>query len=403
MRFCMLTTFYPPWSFGGDAVQVQRLSEALARRGHDVTVVHSREAFSALNGDPPPPDPPPGDVRLVAIDAGRGMASPLATHLTGRPLLVRRQLARALAEPFDVLHLHNPSLLGGPAVLTMGTGRRVYTLHEQWLLCPTHVLWKNNRRLCDRPQCVRCAIAHRRPPQPWRATGLLDRALRHVDLLLAPSDTTARLHARLATTVRIERLDHFVPDPGPPLPPQATATGRPYVLFAGRLEPIKAVEDAIEAIGGLDGVDLVVAGAGSLARALRRQAAGLDGIRFTGWLTPATLDRLYRGALAVILPTRGYESSPLVLLEALARGVPILARPFGGQGELVATSGGGLTFDGVPALRQAVLRLVSDLQLRARLAAAGRAAYEQRWTEAVHVERYLELVDAGRPAEAAPS
>src|SRR5919106_3229385 len=53
LRFCMLTTFYPPWSFGGDAIQVQRLSEALAERGHEVTVVHSLEAYRALSRDRP--------------------------------------------------------------------------------------------------------------------------------------------------------------------------------------------------------------------------------------------------------------------------------------------------------------------------------------------------------------
>ena len=36
MRFCMITTFYPPYSFGGDAFFVQHLGRALARRGHDV-------------------------------------------------------------------------------------------------------------------------------------------------------------------------------------------------------------------------------------------------------------------------------------------------------------------------------------------------------------------------------
>jgi len=42
LRFCMLATFYPPFGFGGDAIQVERLSLALAERGHDVTVVTSQ-------------------------------------------------------------------------------------------------------------------------------------------------------------------------------------------------------------------------------------------------------------------------------------------------------------------------------------------------------------------------
>ena len=391
MRFCMLTTFYPPWSFGGDALQVQRLSEALARRGHDVTVVHSREAFRAVGGEEREP-PPPGPVRIVPIDAGRGMASPLATYLTGRPLLARRALEEALAEPFDVLHFHNPSLLGGPALLGMGRGVRVYTLHEQWLVCPTHVLWKYNRRVCDRPDCVRCTLVHRRPPQPWRATGLLERSLRHVDLLLAPSDTTARMHERFGELVRIERLDHFVPDPGER--PAAAAGARPFVLFAGRLEPIKCVGDAIDAMSGMPGVDLLIAGSGSREKELRSRAGGLPNIRFLGQRSPEQIAELYRDALAVVLPTRGYESAPLALLEALAHGVPILARPFGGQRELVAESGGGLTYSTPAELRDAVRRLATEPELREELGRRGRAAFLARWTEEAHVSRYLSLLES---------
>ena len=48
LSFCMVTTFYPPYHFGGDAIYAYRLSNALARRGHKVTVVHSADAYRAL-------------------------------------------------------------------------------------------------------------------------------------------------------------------------------------------------------------------------------------------------------------------------------------------------------------------------------------------------------------------
>ena len=48
---CMVTTFYPPHHFGGDAVYTERLVHALARRGHDVTVVYSADAYRALGGN----------------------------------------------------------------------------------------------------------------------------------------------------------------------------------------------------------------------------------------------------------------------------------------------------------------------------------------------------------------
>ena len=45
LRFCMVTTFYPPYHFGGDGVFVYRLAEALAERGHLVDVIHSADAY----------------------------------------------------------------------------------------------------------------------------------------------------------------------------------------------------------------------------------------------------------------------------------------------------------------------------------------------------------------------
>ena len=46
----MVTTFYPPYSFGGDAVFVRRLSLELADRGHRVDVIHNVDAYRSLGG-----------------------------------------------------------------------------------------------------------------------------------------------------------------------------------------------------------------------------------------------------------------------------------------------------------------------------------------------------------------
>ena len=50
LRFCLLTTFYPPFNFGGDGIDVQRTARALVRRGHHVTVVHDVDAYQWLAG-----------------------------------------------------------------------------------------------------------------------------------------------------------------------------------------------------------------------------------------------------------------------------------------------------------------------------------------------------------------
>jgi glycosyltransferase involved in cell wall biosynthesis len=395
----MLTTFYPPWSFGGDAIQVQRLARELAARGHEVTVVHSREGYSTLAPAPVEPEADDQGVRVVGIDARTGPVSPLATYLTGRPLLVRRALERALKGPFDVLHFHNPSLLGGPGVLGMGEGLRLYTLHEHWLVCPTHVLWKYRRRVCERPTCWRCAATYRRPPQPWRSTGLLDRAVAGLDALIAPSESTARLHERFADRVRIEQIPNFVADVG--ADGEAGEGAPPYFLYVGRLEPIKGVDGLIEAFRRRPDLRLLIAGDGSEEDALRRAAAGLANVEFVGWAEGERLDALYRGARAVVLPTRGHESFPLVLLEAFVRARPAVVHRFGALAELADESGGALTYSSPGELDDSLGRLAADPALATQLGATARAAYLERWTPEAHLRRYFELIEELSPSLAA--
>ena len=396
LRFCMLATFYPPFAFGGDAIQIERLAVALAERGHEVTVVHSREAYEALRhrrgstgggGDP--------RVRVVPIDVGVGPLSPLTAHVTGRPLLTRRSLERVLGEGFDVLHFHNPSLLGAPGALRLGAGVKLYTAHEQWLVCPTHVLWKYKQRVCERPTCWRCTLSYGRPPQLWRSGHVLEQGLAELDALILPSRTSVSLHERFAPLVRLEHIPHFVP--APPADPGGGTPDRPYFLFAGRLESIKGPEVAIDAFRGRP-EELVVAGSGTLERSLRRRAADLPNVRFLGWVPPERLEPLYRNALAVVVPTRGHEAFGLVAAEALARGTPAVVHRFGALGELVEDSGGGLGYRSAAELRDALDRIAGDPALRAGLAERGRAAYLERWTPEAHLRRYFLLI--GELAEA---
>jgi glycosyltransferase involved in cell wall biosynthesis len=405
LRFCLLSTFYPPWSFGGDGIHVRRLARELVARGHAVTVVHSPEAYRTLARRSPAPTQADPGVRVIPIDARLGGISPLATYLTGQPLLTRGQLARALDNEFDVLHFHNPSLLGGPGVLRMGSGLKIYTIHEQWLVCPTHVLWRYGREICDAPRCVRCTLSYRRPPQPWRYTNVLPRALADVDALLAPSRNTIRLHARYAAQVRIEHLHLFAPDDSQnDLPPYQHH--RPYFLYAGRLEQIKAVDTLIETFRRRRYQDLLIVGTGSEERKLRAAAADLPNVHFLGWQKPARLGALYRGALALLVSTQGYENFPLVILEAFSRGVPVVAFRRGALEEAAEDSGAVLLYRGDDELDAALDRLAGDPRLRAELGSRGRAAFQQQWTATAYLRRYLRLIaelatDSGRAELAA--
>ncbi len=81
---------------------------------------------------------------------------------TGRPVVHGARIARILSEDFDVIHYHNISLVGGPGIMVHGSGLKIYTAHEHWLVCPTHILWRHQREICTGKECLRCAMHYRR-------------------------------------------------------------------------------------------------------------------------------------------------------------------------------------------------------------------------------------------------
>jgi glycosyltransferase involved in cell wall biosynthesis len=403
MKFCMFSTFFGSHSFGGDAAFVDRLARTLARHGHEVHVVHCRDAFEISRGDqtPRPYDPPPG-VITHALQSPLGRLSPLATHQTGRPLLKMRAIRRIVdAVRPDVLHFHNLSLIGGPGLLALPAAGAVklMTTHEHWLVCPLSVLWKRDTEVCETPACARCCLEAGRPPQFWRATGLMDRALRHLDALICPSRSTQHEHRRRGITVPTVHLPYFLPRDYTGLPPAPTPRhARPYVAAAGRLEKIKGFHDAIDAVRRLPHLDLRIAGAGGFEAALRAHARGLPNVHFEGRLDASQLAALFRGARAVVVPSLVYETFGYVVLEAFDIATPVVVRNLGALPELVAESRGGLVFDDHDGLVAALDRIVADPALRRTLGANGRAARHDQWSEERHLERYFELIDRHRRA-----
>jgi len=390
IRFCMVTTFYPPASQGGDAVQVERLAHLLAGHGHDVTVVHAQDAPRPLQGLPSARPRPDGPIKVIPIGSPAGKLSPLSTYLSGRPLLSRRQLEKALHGPYDVIHFHNPSLVGGPGVLGMGQASlRLYTAHDQWLLCPSRVLWKSNGKVCDSPPCATCSGGYGRVPQLWRHGNFLERSMTELDAVIAPSRTSAELHRRFADLVPIEHIPHFVP-PAPAA--NGTKRTRPYFLFVGRHERVKGLASLIEAFRGRS-EDLLIAGAGTETDALKAGAADLPHVHFLGWQERDALDALYRAALAVVVPTLGHESFGLVPVEAFARGTPAIVHGIGALAEVMEESGAGFSYRTADELHRALDLVARDPEVRAVLGESGRTEYLARWTPEVHFGRYLGLIE----------
>src|SRR5437016_3634800 len=239
MSFCLVSTFYPPASFGGDAIHVRSLARGLASRGHQVRVIHSPEAHRLLGGTSTDgASPPDSDVEVVAVPVGRtATAATVGTYLTGLPLGYKRRL-HELTQGFDVVHFHNPSLLGGPGGLTAGSAQalRLYTAMEHWLLCPTHALFRFGREVCTKATCWRCTLSYRRPPQLWRSTRLLETMVDQLDTVITLSRFTAKLHQDAFATCHVEVLPPlFWPEDLGRFGDQLPHEGRARFVFAGRL------------------------------------------------------------------------------------------------------------------------------------------------------------------------
>jgi glycosyltransferase involved in cell wall biosynthesis len=395
LRLCMVTTFYPPAHFGGDARFVENLSHALVEDGHHVEVVACLDSYRLLAPGNPVVPLPEEHPHLVVhrLESQFGRLAPLVTNQVGHPLLQRGRLRRILADGFDVIHYHNISLVGGPAVLRYGMGLKLYTTHEFWLVCPMHILHKFNERPCERRACLRCSLAFRRPPQWWRYAGLLSRAASAVDLFISPSQFCIDKHRELGFAAPFARLPNFVPRVEDRAEKPRPASARPYFLFAGRLEQLKGLQTLIPLFRDYSRADLWIAGRGGFEPELRRLAGTAGNVRFLGYCRGDALSELYRGAVAVLVPSLCQEVFPTVILEAFQHGTPVLARDLGGMREMVEDSGGGLLFEHDDAFVRARELLLDDPAHRDRLGLCGREACVRLYSKEAHLARYYELIE----------
>ena len=207
----------------------------------------------------------------------------------------------------------------------------------------------------------------------WKYRTFTPRAARSAQRVICVSGYTA------SDVVRRYDVDEarvrIIPNaPSLPIGDAAIPDGGPYLLAVGDLRPKKNLLRLVKAFARLRGEGLehrlVLAGVDSGEGERVREAAGGHPVQLTGYLPDADMDALMRGADALVHPSL-YEGFGLVLVEAMARGVPVLAA----RATALPETGGDACdyFDplDVGDMAAAIRRVVDDRAHHADLAARG--------------------------------
>ncbi|HSS75166.1 MAG TPA: glycosyltransferase [Thermoanaerobaculia bacterium] len=202
------------------------------------------------------------------------------------------------------------------------------------------------------------------------------------DLVLAPSAVTA---AEIRRDYRVDAVG-VIPNVTGGLVVESTEVPtdeRGYLLFVGRLRIRKGVEVLLEALRDLPGAKLRIAGDGEHRERLERRAGELKlgkAVTFLGNRGAGDVRRLLAGAAALVVPST-YEGMPLVVLEAMAAGVPVVASAVSGIPEVVVDGETGWLVppEDPRALRQALEDVLARPEEARRRGEAGRRRVEERY------------------------
>lgn len=316
---------------------------------------------------------------------------------------VRAELATRLrAERPDVVHVHNTFPLLSPSVVAACADARVpvvATLHNYLQVCPSGTLYRDDRVCTDctgrlplpalRHGCYRDSPLATVP----MALNLVANRRRWSSgvarfFCLSEAQRTILIQAGMPAQ-RLAVKPNFVTDPG-----GRRAGPGEHVLYLGRMTTEKGLRllmaawDAVAARGGL-GVPLVLAGAGPLDEEVARWARDRDDVRYLGLRSTAECRELMVRSAALVAPSAWMETFGLVVVEAMAAGVPAVAAAHGAFVELVEEGVTGLLHrPGDPgSLAECLRRMVATPEANRAMGEAARRRYEHDFTPASGLAR----------------
>ncbi len=390
MKILHVVHQFMPERVGGTEIYTLGLSRGLLERGYEVAIFHR------VPGSP-------GLTQTVwdGVPVYRAAAGHMTPWTVFRATFGNRHLERAFSKTlsdFDPDLVHVQHLMGLPASLVSEAWRRRYplllTLHDYWFICANAQLLTNyDSTVCAGPalggvNCGRCALARAEAPYLWplspalqplfvRRRRMLRRILDHFRWIISPSRFLVQKITEWGAPVeRLLNLPNGI-DIGGALPRagRSQPAGPVRVAYIGGLASQKGVHVLIDAFNGLDR-DATLEIYGDLGQfpdyvdSLRKSVQS-PRISFGGRLDRVGVWRTLSEIDALVMPSLWYENAPVVIQEARAAGVPVVASDLGaitewlrdGVDSLLAPPGD------VSAWRAALQRLVDEPDLLPRLRA----------------------------------
>ena len=320
----------------------------------------------------------------------------------------RHSLARDLFRHRpDVVHIHNTFPLLSPSVLyacRQAGVPAVITLHNYKLLCASGDFVRDGK------VCHDCADGN-------PLSGVLHRCYRGSALATATTVLNTRGHRgswqdlvsayifisesqrRLMTGMNFDPHRTFVKHNLVPYDGPLARTAERQVAYVGRLDAAKGAPllmkgwDAYRATAGDDALRLVIAGGGPMLDEVTAWAADRPSVELRGLMSKPDVFKLIGECRAVVLPSEWEETFGLVVVEAMAVGVPPLATAHGSFPDLITDGVDGALFDPRrPDAPAALLRDVdADPERYAGLGRQARTTYETDHLPGRNIEQLLDI------------
>lgn len=339
-KVCFVTDFFPEvhsrWS--GAEIACQRLRNLLVEDGISVDVFTAKADL---------PEKRPSFVEEVRLyeDLSTQLGSSIKTLFPFDLLAYRRFLKRFDELSPDIVHLHNLKFLSfAPLAAARKLGLpTVFSVYDNWALCPRYCLVDNRGEVCEKfhgLRCLRCVPMKKKPFVAFRRPvfrGFLDK----LDAIAVLTASEAARYER--SGVARERL-HELPlplfDNDDVFTPAAHMVLRNTILFVGRLEHGKGLHLLVEAmprvLKRVPGANVTVVGEHSGSDAYKREVMarieelGISGaFTFKGKMGNSAIKELLLKSHIVAAPEQWAIAWPIFLTEALSMGKRVVASRIG--------------------------------------------------------------------------